>query len=42
MGENIIICLKEIGWRDMNRVLLSQGRVSWRAVVKKIMKIRVP
>jgi hypothetical protein len=41
MGEHITIHLKEIGWRDMNRTLLIQGRVLWRAVVKKIMKFKV-
>jgi hypothetical protein len=42
MGESITINLKEIGWSDMNRTLLIQGRVLWRAVVKKIKKLWVP
>jgi hypothetical protein len=41
MAKNITIDIKEIGWKDMNWILLIQGRGLWRAVVENIMKLRV-
>jgi hypothetical protein len=34
--------LKEVGWGDMDRINLVQGRDRWRAVVKAVMNFRVP
>jgi hypothetical protein len=40
--HNIKIDLKEIGWDDMDRIVLAQDRDKWRALVNMIMNFRVP
>jgi hypothetical protein len=39
---DIRIDLKEIGWEGVNWIHLAQDRDRWRALVKKVMKLRVP
>jgi hypothetical protein len=34
--------LQEVGWRDMNWADLADYRDRWRAVVIKVMNLRVP
>jgi hypothetical protein len=40
--DNIKIYLREIGWDGMDWIDLTQDRHQWRAVVNKIMNLRVP
>lgn len=42
MRDNIRIDLKEIGWKDVDRIYLSQNRDKWLAALKTVMKLRVP
>jgi hypothetical protein len=34
--------LREIGWGNMDWIGLPQGRDQWRALVNKVMNLRVP
>jgi hypothetical protein len=34
--------LREIGWGDMDWINLTQDRVQWRALVKRVINLRVP
>jgi len=40
--ENIKTDLEETGWEGVNCIHLTQDKDMWRALVKTIMKIRVP
>jgi hypothetical protein len=40
--HNIELDLRQIGWGDMDWIVLDQGRGYWRALVKTIMNLRVP
>jgi hypothetical protein len=40
--ENIRMNLRELGWGDMNWIDLTQDRNLWKALVKKVMNLRVP
>jgi hypothetical protein len=40
--DNIIMDVKEIEWSVMDWIYLAQDRDQWRALVNKIMKLRVP
>jgi hypothetical protein len=45
MGQrwhNIKIDLREMGWNDMDWIDLAQDRDQWRALVSKVMNLRVP
>ena len=41
-NDNIERGVKEIGWADVNWILLAQDRDSWLSVVNTAMKLRVP
>jgi hypothetical protein len=40
--ENIIICLREIGWDGSDWMDLAQDRDRWRAFMSTVMNLRVP
>jgi hypothetical protein len=40
--DNIKLDLREIGWSGMNWIDLSQDRDHWRALVNRLMNLRVP
>jgi hypothetical protein len=40
--DNIKMDLREIGWDDMDWIDLAQDRDQWRALVNKVMNLRVP
>jgi hypothetical protein len=40
--DNIKMDLREIGWDGMNWIDLAQDRDQWRALVNKVMNLRVP
>jgi hypothetical protein len=40
--DNIKMDLREIGWSGMDWIDLDQDRDQWRALVNKVMNIRVP
>jgi hypothetical protein len=40
--NNIKIDLKEIEWDGMDRFDAAQDRVQWRALVSRVMNLRVP
>jgi hypothetical protein len=40
--DNIKMDLREIGWDDMDGIGLAQDREQWRALIKKVMNLRVP
>jgi hypothetical protein len=40
--DNIKMDLIEIGWCDVDWICPTQDRGKWRAVVKSVMKLRVP
>jgi hypothetical protein len=40
--DNIEIELREIGWDGMDWIDLAQHRDQWRAVVNKVVNLRVP
>jgi hypothetical protein len=40
--DNIKMDLKEIGWEVVDCIYLAQDRDQWRAVVNKVMNLRVP
>jgi hypothetical protein len=40
--DNIKIDHREIGWDGMDSIDLAQDRDQWRALVKKVMNLRVP
>jgi hypothetical protein len=40
--DNFKIDLREIEWGGMDWINLSQDRDQWRALVKTVMKLRVP
>jgi hypothetical protein len=40
--DNIKIDLREIGWGGMDWINLAQDRDQWRALVNKVMNLRVP
>jgi hypothetical protein len=39
--DNVKVDLREIGWGDMVWIDLAQDRDQWRALVKKVMNLRV-
>jgi hypothetical protein len=39
--DNIQIYLMEIGWDGINWIVLAQDRDQWRALVNKVMNLRV-
>jgi hypothetical protein len=40
--DNIKMDIGEIGWGDMDWIVLAQDRNQWRALVKAVMNLRVP
>jgi hypothetical protein len=40
--DNIKIIFREIGWDGMDCIDLAQNRDQWRALVNKVMNLRVP
>jgi hypothetical protein len=40
--DNIKMKLREIGWDGMDWFYLTQDRNQWRALVNKVMNLRVP
>jgi hypothetical protein len=40
--DNIKIDLKEIGWDGVEWIDLAQDKDKWRALVNKVMNLRVP
>jgi hypothetical protein len=42
VGDNIKIDLTEIGWGGADWIYLVQGRDQWRALVNRVMNLRVP
>jgi hypothetical protein len=40
--DNIIMCLRDIGWGGMDWIDLAQDRDQWRALVNTVMILRVP
>jgi hypothetical protein len=40
--DNIKINLGEVGWGAVDRIGLAQDRDRWRALVRAVMKLRVP
>jgi hypothetical protein len=40
--DNVKKDLREIGWDGMDWIALAQDRDQWRALVKKVMNLRVP
>jgi hypothetical protein len=40
--NNIKMDLREIGWDDMDWIDLAQDRDQWRALMNKVMNLRVP
>jgi hypothetical protein len=40
--DNIEMDLREIGWCDIDWIDLAQDRDQWRALVKNVLKLRVP
>jgi hypothetical protein len=40
--DNIRMDLGEIGWGDMDWIVLSQDREQWRALVNTVTNLRVP
>jgi hypothetical protein len=41
-GDNIKMDAREIGWEGMDWMHLTWDRDQWRAVVEKLMNVRVP
>jgi hypothetical protein len=41
-GDDIKMCLKEVGWGDMDWIYLAQDRDRWRELVTGIINLRVP
>jgi hypothetical protein len=39
---DIRIDLGEVGWGDVDRIVLAQDRNRWRAVVNSVLNLRVP
>ena len=42
MGENIKMCLHELGCEGMDLIDLAQDRDRWQALVNAVMNLRVP
>ena len=42
MDDNIKMDLEEVGWGDVDWIVLAHDRDRWRAVVNALMIIRVP
>jgi len=42
MGCNVIMYIREIGWKVVDWMRMIQDRDQWRTVVNMVMKIRVP
>jgi hypothetical protein len=40
--DNIKIGLREIGWVGMDWIVLAQDRDQWRALVNRVMNLRIP
>jgi hypothetical protein len=40
--NNIEVDLQEVGWRGMDWIAVDQDRGRWRALVNKVMNLRVP
>jgi hypothetical protein len=40
--DNIMMDLREIGWDGMDWIDLAENRDQWRALVNKVMNLRVP
>jgi hypothetical protein len=38
----IFICLKEVGWGDVDSIGLAQDRGRWRALVNSVLNLQVP
>jgi len=41
-NDNIKMYLQEVGWEDVDRVVLAQNRDSWRTVANRVMNLLVP
>jgi hypothetical protein len=40
--DNIRMDLVEVGWGDVDRIGLAQGRDRWRALANSVLNLRVP
>jgi hypothetical protein len=40
--DNIIMDLREVGWKDVDWIHLAQDRDQWRDLVNTVMNLRVP
>jgi len=40
--DNIRMDLREIGWKDVDLIRLTQDKDQWQAVVKTVMNLRIP
>jgi hypothetical protein len=40
--DNIKMCLREIGWGDMNWIDLAEVRDQWRALINIVINFRLP
>jgi hypothetical protein len=40
--DNIRIDLGEVGWGDVDWIVLAQDRNKWRALVNPVLKLRIP
>jgi hypothetical protein len=41
-GDNISMDLREMGWGDVDWIVLAQDRDRWRFLVNAVMNLRVP
>jgi hypothetical protein len=41
-GDNIKICLQEVGWGGMDWISLAQDRDRWQALLNVVMDLQVP
>jgi hypothetical protein len=40
--DNIRMDLAEVGWGDVDRIVLTQDRDMWRVLVNSVLNLRVP